>query len=362
MSRSTAELELLIKARNLAGTALEEVTDKLGDVKRGAGDAARGLLGAFEGLGDRLGNAIGMATETLAAGGSFTDALGQVGVYMAGQLAEMFGGHLIEKLAESSFIAAIAGPLGAVGSAIGGVISAAIPIGMALLPALLVAALVGAVVFLINNPKILGEIANVAGSIVSGILAGLAGLAGMILGAIVSAPGAIANVVGGFVGHIVDWFLGIPAKLVDLGSTIVGTIIDGLASFPGRVADVIRRAFESLKIDVGPFHISGKTGVSIDLPNFAQDPRFAGMSPGQHYSGAPGAAAGGWVGVHGPELRLVGERGPEFVIPNHLLGALGGGRTPVEIPLVVDGRELGRVVAEGLFYDTARAAPTASRS
>ena len=39
-----------------------------------------------------------------------------------------------------------------------------------------------------------------------------------------------------------------------------------------------------------------------------------------------GHAAGGWVGVSGPEVGLLGEEGPEYVIPNHMLSAYGLGQ------------------------------------
>lgn len=40
-------------------------------------------------------------------------------------------------------------------------------------------------------------------------------------------------------------------------------------------------------------------------------------------------ALGGWAGLHGPELALLGERGPEYVVPNHLLRR-GGAASPME--------------------------------
>ena len=44
--------------------------------------------------------------------------------------------------------------------------------------------------------------------------------------------------------------------------------------------------------------------------------------------GKGGHAAGGWVGLNGPEISLLGERGPEYVVPNHALGGMGGGGGP----------------------------------
>jgi TP901 family phage tail tape measure protein len=71
-----------------------------------------------------------------------------------------------------------------------------------------------------------------------------------------------------FIGSIVRFFLGIPGRIASIGGRIVSGIIGGMASLPGRLADVIRRAFANLRIDIGPFHISA-SGVTIDLPQIS---------------------------------------------------------------------------------------------
>lgn len=43
-------------------------------------------------------------------------------------------------------------------------------------------------------------------------------------------------------------------------------------------------------------------------------------------------AEGGWVGLNGPEIALVGERGPEYVVPNNRLGSMGG-QTSIHIEI-----------------------------
>lgn len=60
-------------------------------------------------------------------------------------------------------------------------------------------------------------------------------------------------------------------------------------------------------------------------------------------------AEGGWVGLNGPEIGLLGERGPEYIVPNDKLGAMGGG-APATVVLQLDGREVARVVDEHLYY------------
>ena len=71
-----------------------------------------------------------------------------------------------------------------------------------------------------------------------------------------------------------------------------------------------------------------------------------------------GKALGGWVGTTGPEIRVLGERGPEFVVPNHALdsfismmssgGSVGG--QPVVLQVQLDGATVARLVDRRLAF------------
>lgn len=343
MSSSTAELTLLLKAKDLATGAMSQVGDAVDSVKRKAGETGR----ALGEMGGSLSAGLGNLTENLLTGQGFGDAALNLGAFLAGETVQEFGTTIVSKLAGSAVVQAIGGALSAMGATVGSVISAAIPVGMAAAPLLILAAVVAAIAFLVTHPEVVAEATRIAGTIVRGIVGGLAGLAGTIVGLVVAAPGVIVSVIGGFVAQLVTWFLSIPGKLVSLGADIVGTIVRGMSTLPGQVADTIRQAFANLRIDVGPFHIRS-TGITIDLPNLGQDPRFAGMSYAQAH-GIGQHAGGGWAGLHGPELSWLGENGPEYVIPNDQLGR-GGGGSPVTIPVIVDGHELARIVDERLYY------------
>jgi hypothetical protein len=342
MAATEATLSLVFRARNLANAAVAEVRDDLDKVATKATSVAGKFAGAFAGMGDKLANGIGMATETLAQGGSWTQALTQVGVFMAGQLAETFGGQLLEKIAGTEMIASLVAPLAGVGTSIGGFISAAIPIGMAALPFILVAAIVAAIAVLIVNEDIRNKVIAFAGGIVDKILTflhdGLAALVGLLVGVFGGAFQAVVDGVAAFVDMVLSFWMALPGRLLGLGAAILETIIGGLSGLPGRVADIVRDAFAGLHIDIGPFHITG-SGVTVDLPKI-DVPHFAG--------GVQGFGGG---------VALVGERGPELVrlprgvdvIPNHqLLGDAGGAQ--VVIPVLLDGREVGRIVDERLYY------------
>lgn len=168
--------------------------------------------------------------------------------------------------------------------------------------------------FLDHLPDIIGKLAEWGGALIGwvapripGILTALAGFMGRIVGwiivegipklvgaAVKLAAGLVtafmnfitgADGGGGWMKRMADFLTGtviptigsfvggIAKAALDLGGGLVKGFIDGLVSLPGKVADAIRNAFASIKIDIGPFHISSK-GVSIDLPKIDL-PHFA---------------------------------------------------------------------------------------
>lgn len=60
----------------------------------------------------------------------------------------------------------------------------------------------------------------------------------------------------------------------------------------------------------------------------------------EHWAERGGYASGGWAGLHGPELAWLGERGPEYVVPNHALrgGGSVGAMQSVSMPIVIGNR------------------------
>jgi hypothetical protein len=352
MTTADAAVDLVFRARNLAGSAIADLSGSIAGVGKAGTEAAGRFAGAFAGMGDKLANGIGMATETLASGGSVPEAMAQVGIFMAGQLAEQFGGQLLEKLASSSLLAALTAPLAAMGTAMGGLIAAAIPIGIAALPFILVGALVAAIAVLIVNPDIRGKVVDFVSGLVGTIgdllRAGLGILADVIPKAFAAAWQLVLTAVGTYVGLLVTVWVDLPKKLVGIGGDILRTIIGGLAGFAGSLAHVIIDAFSSLHIDIGPFHISA-SGVRVDLP----DIKVPGFAEGvRNYIGG---------------LAVVGERGPELVrlprgadvIPNGQAGAAAAAAGGLSVRVEgVTAAGLVDVVERGL-YVRLRAAGTA---
>lgn len=347
MSVSEAVLRLVIEAENLAAGAVGDLGSSIGKVAEQAVSGAGRIKSAFSGIGTSLTAGLGQAVEGLASGGDIGQVMATAGAFMAGELAQNFGEKALESLASNGLIAALTAPLAGLGTAMGGLISAAIPIGMALLPVILIAALVAAVAFLIANPEIVGKIVAFASDLVHNLIDALSGFLSKLPAVLGAAFGAawsfIVNGVVPFIGQLVELWMSLPQRLLGLGASILGTIISGLAGLPGQVAGIIGDAFRSLRLDIGPFHITG-SGVTVDLPHI-DVPHFAG--------GVTNFAGG---------VALVGERGPELarlprgtdVIPNSALRR-GGGGVPVVIPVVIDGREVARVVDARLYYMNQRA-------
>lgn len=97
------------------------------------------------------------------------------------------------------------------------------------------------------------------------------------VGKVVSVIGGLPAKVAGFLGSILSGILGWGSTLItDAGKAaehFVSGFIDGLSGLPKLIARNVRQAFKSLKIDLGPFHISA-SGVHIDLPKIDL-PKFA---------------------------------------------------------------------------------------
>ena len=348
MASSEAQLTLVLKARDLAAGAVDKLGDKIEGVASTATRTAGRIGSAFAGLGGALANGVGNAVETLSSGGGLGTALLGLGTYMAGQLAEQFAGSFIERIAGSGFIAVLTAPLAAAGTAIGGLISAAIPIGMALLPVILIGALVAAIAVLIANPdirnKVIGFVQDLVGHLVDALGTALRVLPQVIGDAFGAAWSFVVDSLLPFILQMVELWFTLPARLVTLGAEIVHTIIDGLSSLPGKVADVVGNAFRSLKLDIGPFHISGG-GVTVDLPQI-DVPHFAGGV--RNFRG--GAAL---VGELGPELVRL-PRGSDVLNHRQLADQVGGGGDAFTI-VGVSRAELARIANEGLYVQLRRA-------
>lgn len=336
MADRTQELTLLLRAQIKGQGIVDDFKMGLDGVAEKAHTAAERL----EGMGRATAVGLGMAAGTLLTGGSLGEAAAQLGVHIAEELTETFGEQAIAKLTSSSLMATLTAPLAAVGSTIGAAISAAIPIGMALLPVILIGAIVAAIAVLIFNEDIRNKVFDFIGGVIRNIQKALGDLPATLLDLVGKGVDFVAKNIGPFVGGLVK------------------SIVDGLVSLPGKIVDVIASAFRNLKIDIGPFHIRS-TGVTIDLPDI-NAPGGRSTTPGSSSDYIHGE--GGWVGLHGPELGILGDKGPEYIIPNRDLGSLGGTTVVIQIAGQTVASVLLPLLSGELAAELQAAAPTALRT
>lgn len=286
-AESTAELTLILKAKNTADAATSPVTLALEGISRQAGQV-RDDLGR---VGPSLSAGVGNLTENLLTGQDFGQAATNLGAFLAGETVQEFGAQLVAKMAGSTVVEAVSGVMATFGSTIGGLIAAAIPVGMALWPALLVGAIVAGVVFLINNPELVATIADLAGRFVHGLLDGVAALPGLMLGVFGNIASGLITASIAIAGTFVNFWLGLPLR-------VARAIFDGVVAAGHWFLEAVGRFVAWLQ---------------SQLPNLGPDAAHAGMSYAEAHGLVPHHAEGGWVGLRGPEIGWLGEDGPEYV-------------------------------------------------
>lgn len=209
------------------------------------------------------------------------------------------------------------------------------------------------------NRPLIDQVMHFAGT----VLKGLATTIGTVIGWIANLIGAIArnrdamNVLRTVVGLVVSAFSlawQAVSKLVGFIADVVGlitrnkTVIRGFAT----VWDIVGRAVGGVVDALQAIIRFGRR--AIDIISSIKLPDLSGLP-------IPGFAEGGWVGLHGPELALVGERGPEYVTPAHASRGPSGDGSPAVVVLAIDGREIARVVDDRLYYDARRQPAGAGR-
>lgn len=141
------------------------------------------------------------------------------------------------------------------------------------------------------------------------------------------------------VAQAMDFLASVALPAIEAIAGAIGTVIGFLADMIQKVRDAIEW-FSKLASSVAG--MSSADRIKQDL----------------HNAGVPGYASGGWAGLNGPELAIVGERGPEFIVPN---GGSAGGMGGVTIQGVTEA-EIMDMVDRGLYFRLQRAAPTLGRS
>lgn len=195
-------------------------------------------------------------------------------------------------------------------------------------------------------PKLTKEALKLAGALLSWVAdllpKAIAGLATFALELIKKIPGLFVDVVTAFADKgleiggkildgIVSFVLDLPGKImsvaseiwdrmVEFGKKLVDKIVEGILAAPGKIKDALRQLLPG-----GGGFFSGGTGGLFSIRAFAD---------------------GGIV--TGPTLGLVGEAGPEAIIPLDQLSGLGGGITVNVAGSVITENDLVETVRRGL--------------
>jgi len=145
-----------------------------------------------------------------------------------------------------------------------------------------------------------------------------------------------------------------------IGYTIMPVVSDIMQKFSddwlpalGRGWDKVYNAIKPVLDIIGS--VIGALGSAIqgikDFLNWASKIKIDTIP---NYGPYAGHAEGGWVGLHGPEMAVVGEKGPEYIVPNHALGR-GGGMGSHGHAIYMDGKKVADLIDERNFYALRRA-------
>jgi hypothetical protein len=329
---STAELTLIIRAQNLAEGAFNSVKTQMTGVVATAKIVASDMATAFKGVGKKIGAQLGNIATDILSGGSLANNMVYLGATMAGAVVEGLSAHLLpmmlERLGKTALFAPLAAAIEAGGVTLGTVLTTAIGVGMAAAPFVLLAAAVAALVYLAVNPKAREKAREIGLMIIGKVGDGLHNLGVFLIDifkkAVALIPAAIAAIPKMFQA-VFDWVLRIAKSIV---ARVVGAIKDAIAWVQKLIGNLGKVVF--------PTPQKGGHGLPA------------------------GSASGGWVGMNGPEVRLVGEAGPEYVVPNHRLGQMGKSSGGFTIQGISE-REIVEMVDRGLYFRLQRSGASRAR-
>ena len=143
--------------------------------------------------------------------------------------------------------------------------------------------------------------------------------------------GKIIKLVQSMPDQIVEFLSGIATDILDIGKDIGGWIIDGLIAAVKAAAGAVMSAVRSIIPDVGGMVQGAIGGIGGAIK---------GLIPGLAHGGI----------VTSPTLAVVGEAGPEAVIPLNRAGSLGGPvyNITVNAGMGTDGHQVGNQIVSAL--------------
>ena len=199
-----------------------------------------------------------------------------------------------------------------------------------------------------------------------------ADLGGSLVGGFLNLSGDVLKALGNMLADLGRWIVsdGIPSLVANglsLGSALIGALLDGLSNVGGFALNIGRQVVNGLigflngVIDdinnLLEFRVPLPFGASFTV-NPPDIPNIANLGGGAQ-EGFVALAEGGIV--TGPTLALVGEAGPEAVIPLDRAGGMGGAMNiTVNMPAGSDGADVVRAVQRYARRTGTLAIPTTS--
>ena len=151
------------------------------------------------------------------------------------------------------------------------------------------------------------------------------------------------------VGDVIQW---LKARMGDIAGVITGVLTGAWRTLHGVIQSVIDAIHTVRDAIHAVVSLPGKAGHLISSAFGSVTSGLGSIIPHQH----------GGVIAPGGTMALVGEAGPEIValpggtrvIPNHQIGGLGGGRTPIITQVFLDSRQIATALGEYVAGEQAR--------
>ena len=169
-----------------------------------------------------------------------------------------------------------------------------------------------------------------------------------IVNGVTSLATAIWNKIDGFVTVLIGKIAGIAGDIKGIGSKIIGYIGDGLEAGATALANIVKGAINVVidALNVGVKAINKAIGGINKVNPFDDIPKVPLI---------PRLAKGGIVTQ--PTLALIGEAGPEAVVPLNKMGGMGGITINIEAGLVSTPDQVGQQIIEAIQRAQRRSGP-----
>lgn len=360
MDKAEAAMDSAADTAVQAGRRIDSAMDGVAESSDRVASKGAQAAGALNGLGDLIGGKTGTAMQ---AGGiafqAFADAGDLVNVALESKIVRTVKDIAVTKAQQAATLAKLAADKAVMAAsktwtAIQWALNAALaanPIGALVL---LIAGLIAAVVLAYKRSDTFREIVDKAfskimaagkalWSVLSGVLSKVAAAVGSVIGAVGNLRAQVTKVfsdVVGFIAGIPGKILALAGKFKDAGAGLMKSIIEGIQGAAGFIGNIAGNIWEGVKK-----LINGAIGKLNDALEFKIPIPGA---PDIHVNppDIPYLASGGIVTR--PTVAVIGEAGPEAVVPLNRFGFGTRVEVNVNVAPTADRASIGREIQRAL--------------